>query len=317
MELLSRARAYPGHADWRGLDVETLSGVSAGEGIDFATALLYARLRDSAEQGPAIRALEAASAHPTACEPGVLRGVAVVPGGCHEESPDSRDCLRRIVDQLQRHGLEVRVIPTESFGLLPDNARVIVRAVRQLPGAPWILVSLSKGSAEVKLALRDEPAAFENVQAWVNVSGLLYGSQWVRWLLRRTVSRWGARAWSWYWRYPFAALRQLVRESGSLLDFELAPPPHLRCVHVVGFPLCGDLIHRYAERSFARLAPWGPSDGMGFLLGDLTRVPGTIYPVWRADHFLRPGELRMQDFVVRAFHWLRAAEVRDQTHVRE
>ena len=61
--------------------------------------------------------------------------------------------------------------------------------------AEMIVVSLSKGTAEVKLALKHHPEAFRHVYAWINISGLLYGSEWVRWLLDRPISRCSARVW--------------------------------------------------------------------------------------------------------------------------
>jgi hypothetical protein len=225
------------------------------------------------------------------------RRVGIVPGGCHEESIDSRQSLQTVYDEVVRCGLSAEILPLKSFGTLPEQASLIVEWLGAHQDTTMILVSLSKGSAEVKLALRQDPAAFRHVSAWVNVSGLIYGSRWVRRLLDRPLSHVGARCWCWYWRYPFAALKQLRRDTGSMLDFEPAIPEHLRVIHVVGFPLQRHLSHPYTKRSFRRLAPLGPNDGMGIMLGDLVRTEGSVFPVWGADHFLRSPGLSLRDLV--------------------
>ena len=65
-------------------------------------------------------------------------------------------------------------------------------------------------------------------------------------------------------------------------------PDWLTVIHVAGFPLERHLSGRLARRGFRRLAPLGPNDGAGIVLADLCRLPGLIYPVWGADHYLRP-----------------------------
>jgi hypothetical protein len=62
----------------------------------------------------------------------------------------------------------------------------------------------------------------------------------------------------------------------------------MRVIHVVGFPLTRHLSDALAVRGSARTAAWGPTDGGAFLLGDVSRLPGQIYPVWGCDHYLRP-----------------------------
>ena len=58
---------------------------------------------------------------------------------------------------------------------------------------------------------------------------------------------------------------------------------------MVGLPLACHLRTRRARRAWRRLVALGPSDGGGILLGDLCRLPGLIYPVWGADHYLDPA----------------------------
>jgi hypothetical protein len=304
--LLAHVERWTPMPCWSDLSQPRLAEIAHREGIDVATTLLYHCLRRSPAHGPGIAALDDAVAAGRA-ETGPLRWqpfAAIVPGGCHEESAASREALRLVQAEVSRQGLPNEIVPVRSFGRLPEQATAIAEWIAARREADIVVVSLSKGSAEVKLALHRFPEAFRSVTAWVNVSGLLYGSEWVRWLLDRTTSRWLARAWCWYWRYPFEAFEQLRRGPGSLLDFDVGVPAHMQTIHLIGLPLKGGLSRLYTRRSFFRLTPLGPNDGMGFMAGDVVRYAGLIYPVWGADHFLGARNLDVQDFVRRVLLYL-------------
>ncbi len=295
-ELLDRAKRWHAHSDWLELSAETLQEIVRQEGIDFATALLYSRLCESPEHGPLIQSVEQLAIQDNGKKQETGQCVAIVPGGCHEENTDSRDCLRLVYQEVQRLGFKAEVVPTTSFGCIVENAQIIRSWLKSRSETPVIVVSLSKGTAEVKWALRDSDL-FQHVAGWVNVSGLFYGSEWVSWLLDRRISRLGARIWCWHLGYSYATLEQLRRGTGTPLDFDLNLPEQFTLMHVVGFPLAASLSHRHTRRSFRRLSERGPNDGMGFMLSDLHRAGGEIYPVWNADHFLRPDDRDMKDFV--------------------
>ena len=297
MDLLARAKQWPSHADWHELTVDALQEITQQEGIDFATALLYTRLRESPENGAVIQDVEQRVNLVKGQKQQAGVKVLIVPGGFHEEDSDSRECLQIVHGEVTRLGFESEIIPTASFGAIADNAQVIQSSLRASCDNPTLLVALSKGTAEVKWALRDAPELFQNVVGWINVSGLLYGSEWVSWVLNRRLSRLGARFWCWRKGYPFSTLQQLRQGHELLLDFEVSIPENIKVMHIVGFPLDGHLCHRYTQLSFRRLSQRGPNDGMGFMLGDLTRAGGEIYPVWNADHLLRPGNKDMRGVI--------------------
>ena len=303
--LFSRATEWSPSTSWMELTAEELQRIAQQEGVEFATALLYERICRSHEHGPAIRRINSEWHSVTmADEPHPM--IAIVPGACYKESSESRDSIRHLWDESKRLGLPVELIPTKSFGPLAENAAIIRRRLSKLTEQPVILVSLSKGGADVKVALNSGGATddFRQVVAWVNLSGLINGSEWVHWLLNRRISRLLTRAWCWYWRYRFSAVSELLRGQGTALDFELRVPKHVKVIHVVGFPLPYHLTHPYTRRSFRRLSPLGPSDGMGIMLGDLHKLPGIIYPVWGADHFLRPAGSDVRHLVTRILHYL-------------
>jgi hypothetical protein len=59
-------------------------------------------------------------------------------------------------------------------------------------------------------------------------------------------------------------------------------------ITLVGFPLRQHLTSNVLRRACRRIAPLGPSDGL-VLLADACALPGLVYPVWGADHNLRPA----------------------------
>ncbi len=154
-----------------------------------------------------------------------------------------------------------------------------------------MLVSLSKGGADVKCALGmpEAGAAFANIATWIGFSGLVEGTPLIAWLRRRPLRWWGVRLLLWLRRHPGGALHDLRQGAGAPLARWAKLPEHLRIVHVCGVPLRTHLQHRWAPRAYDRLAPLGPNDGGAILLGDLTNVPGILCPVWGADHYLQPS----------------------------
>lgn len=180
-------------------------------------------------------------------------------------------------------------VPTRSFGTTAENGHLLADwLLRDRDEGPVVLVSLSKGAADVARALMapDAGRAFRRVVAWVSLSGILAGTPLVDWLLARRLRTLLVRLLFWLRGLPFAAVRELGHGRPAALVEPL--PGGLLLLHVSGFPLARHASNRLAQRGLRRLAPLGPNDG-GALLADLLTLPGTIYPVWGADHYLRPA----------------------------
>jgi hypothetical protein len=289
--LLERAACWPSSPLWTDLTEEVLRQVAAEEGLDFATALLFDRLAQSPEHGPFLARI-AAAAEPSSREP-MWREltVAVVPGAFYIEDRRSGADGEHVLGAVRHLGGRAERVPLRSFGRLEENAAILLEWLGRRPQEKVVLVSLSKGGAEVKLALASPGAgeALRNVLGWISLSGLYHGTPLVSWLLRQ---RWRLpliRLLFWLRGYDFGALRQLERRPGGLLDFELRPPEHLRIIHVIGFPLVQHLSCPLAVRGHRRIGPLGPNDGGPILLADVHNLPGVVYPVWGADHYLRPA----------------------------
>jgi len=288
-ELLDRASSCQDHSNLAELTVDALRAMAEREGIEFATALLYQRVRASDRHRSFIQAIDKLmdDAGPISDPPFKL---AIVPGAFYKEFPASGADGRLVHEAAGPIGIDVETIPVHSFGSLETNAETIVEWLQERAVGPTVLISLSKGGSDVKWAL-DHPRAlraFQHVVAWVNLSGILYGTPLVSWVLR-----WRLRA-LWYRcllrmrGYDFGVVRQLDCTADAPLHKALTLPAAMSVIHVVGFPLWRHLTNALARRWYRRIRHLGPNDGAGILLGNLAITPGQIYPLWGADHYLRP-----------------------------
>lgn len=282
-ELWGRVARWDGGLD--ALTPERLREVTAREGCDFATALLHRRIVESERHGPFLRAL--GETRETSRMTGVR--VAIVPGAFYRENPRTGADGRVAREVAAQIGLPVVLIPVSSTGSLTENARLIAEWLLAHREDPLILVSVSKGGSDLKIALAQPDAAqvFERVVGWVNLCGILDGTPMADWLLSAHLL---ARANRFVYRIRGRSLDflgDMRRFPGCALDFPLTLPAHLRAVHVVGFPLRRHLRSGLARRCHSRLESFGPNDG-SILLADTPHWPGQLCPVWGADHYLRP-----------------------------
>jgi hypothetical protein len=207
--------------------------------------------------------------------------VVIVPGAFYQTHKDTGADGGVIREEAEHLGARTDIIPLPNLASLRSNARQICAWLNRRTDQRAILVSLSKGSADVKAALAEDPQAFTRVVAWVNVSGALDGTPLVDWLFSGTLRSHWTRFLLWIRRHDIAAIRELAHNPGPI-----QLPAHMQAIHVVGFPERKHLTSAFARRCHKRLSHLGPNDGMGLLLADTLRWSGIVVPVWGADHYL-------------------------------
>jgi hypothetical protein len=266
--------------------------VSRREGIDFATTLLFDRVKNAPRHAPFIRRIDELRARPLP-KRRLLATLAIAPGAFYREYPHTGADGRILIEQAQKLAAPTCVIPTGSTGTLAGNARQIVDWLTRRPGDETIiLASVCKGGSDIKLALARSPESFRNVAAWISVCGVLDGSPMVNWLRAYRLRCLFYRLLFFVRRLDFRVIADLAHGAGTPLDFELTLPSNLTTVHVIGFPLVEHLTNRLARTCHRRIAALGPNDG-AIVLADACAVPGLIYPAWGSDHYMRPvWELR-------------------------
>ena len=282
-ELLGKAAEESRCGNCRELNVARLGEIAARVGIEFATALAYDRVLREARNKVFFDLV--ARSRGERIDPKVL--FAIIPGAFYQVHQHSGADGARLVRILREAGAPVETVPIGNFGRVRENARMIADWLGRKRGEKVVLLSLSKGSADVKVALRERPELAEKLLAWVSLSGISNGTALVDWLGRQRWRMVGIRFYFWWRGLEMAALEDLG--TGGLLEEWGSAREELPLVNVCGFPLARHLTHRWAPKGYRRLARLGPNDGGGILLGEVTQRPGIVFPVWGADHYLTPS----------------------------
>jgi hypothetical protein len=215
--------------------------------------------------------------------------LVIMPGAFHAQYPHTGADGRFVREMALGLGWETECVPVPSLGKMDRNADALLDFLSRSGGGAKIVVSLSKGSADVR-AMLERPGAAEalrDVKAWLSFSGMFFGTPLVAWLRARPLRLLGVRLLFLSRGQRFAAVDELGH--GANLAKPAAPISGPRPIHLLGFPLRRHLSDDWAKRGYERLAPLGPNDGGGILLADALRLPGEVYPVWGADHYMRPG----------------------------
>jgi hypothetical protein len=284
--LLRRAAALADRETLASLTPLRVAEVARHHGCDLATAVVYECLRRA--HLPAHEIASATLHKPSAAD---TPEIVIVPGAFHRERMNTGANGLRLQAILASLGYRGTILATESFGALRTNARTILEFLAKGRG-DVLLFALSKGASEVKMALGMEgTASFARVRGCITLSGLWNGTPYVTWMRQRKLRFLGIRLLFALRGYEFSSMREIESHEGSALDFEPLLPPRFKLVHLVGFPLERDLTTPIAKRAYRRLRPLGPSDGGGILLADAARFPGTLLPIWGADHYLQPSSL--------------------------
>ena len=282
-ELLKAASADGRFKDCTELTVPAVRELALREGMEFATAVVYDRiLRKPRNQ---VFLDEVARSPDCVVDRDVL--FAIVPGAFYRMHKHSGADGARLIRMLETAGARVETIPIENFGRVRENARIIAEWLEAKRPEKVVILSLSKGSADVKCALRERPELARHLLGWVSLSGISSGTPLVDWLQRQRWRMLGIRFFFWWRGLSLNALNDL-RSGGELADWSDAAD-ELPLLNVCGFPLQRHLTHRWAPKGYRRLAPLGPNDGGGILLGEVAQRPGLVFPVWGADHYLAPS----------------------------
>jgi hypothetical protein len=260
----------------------TLAEITRRHGVDFATALFFDRIRRVPRNGAFASALETDDAHPP-----LARGkVLIVPALFYRHRPTRGADGALVRRAAERAGLDVEVVPVESGGSARQNAAILCELLPRRASEPTVIVSLSKGSADLRLAFEEMATAPAGVRAWINVCGLLRGTPaidrllqrwWRRWLLRMIIRRGGGSP-----ELP----GEFTTASSSPLRRAMHAPRGVLVINLLGFPLRDHLATPFGRLRHRQMARYGPNDGLG-LLRDAIIEPGLTYPVWGADHYFR------------------------------
>jgi hypothetical protein len=283
-DLLSAAAALVPSVDYPTLTRERLAIISQRFGCDFATALFYDRLRRHPANATFIAEVDAFRRAPDEPPPPGST-ILIAPAAFYSELPrfgGDGDLIREVATRL---GWRCELLPTESRGSVRRNAALVRDALERVTDGPALVVSLSKGAADVRLALESFDRTPASLRGWVQICGLVRGSPVIDAILDNPFRRTFLRAYLSYLHADLSVCSELTWRDNALLGGPIRVPEGLDVVSVVGFPrsthLRGNVRRRYKE-----LRRFGPNDG-STLLRDAIVEPGNVYPVWGADHYFR------------------------------
>jgi hypothetical protein len=240
--------------------------------------------------------------------------IVFVPGWLYRSKPwTGADFAgpRAVLDQM---GMDHHFISLLDNGTIEDNARLIAQGLLPLlqDGKPVIVVSSSKGSPEVAVALGQILATeqSQSIKAWINICGALEGSplanQWTSWpnsWLTNIIFQ--MRGWG-----GLAGLESMRTERSRRRSAELNIPPHILVVNYVGVPVSGTIFKKEFEKRFTytHLRRHGPNDGLVLIPDEVARNGITVTELGRG-HFLSEP-----DYAVRTIALLQAVMKRLELH---
>jgi hypothetical protein len=212
--------------------------------------------------------------------------VLIIPGMFYREYPEAGGDGSLAKEVCLRNGFAAEIIQVNSRGSVTANKQIIRRAIMRERHANVWLVSISKGTADLRACLQEIPAVDfpANLRGWVNFSGIFHGSMLAdqringraKRLFLRTVC--GLTGVDYQLPGELSTQHEYWRQPMHFLD-------KLELLHVIAFPLASHVQPLMSHR-FSKLSRLAPTDGMINLL-DTLKYPGHIYPIWGCDHFVR------------------------------
>lgn len=275
-----------------GPTLESINRLAQKQGHDAARDALLDHLNQHPEHGAFSRWLAQPSSRPPLLAswrrvdvPGVKPIVGVVPGSFYRERGTAENG-QFVIELARMRDYDAERVEVGSFGRPTESARTIREWMDRHHPRPIIFVSISKGSADLRLALEQahRDGRLDQVWAWISLSGMPFGSPLADWILARWMPRWLVWLYFRHLKQPFAALSELRSDKGTMLHRPLELPGRLPILSVVGFPSEAMLRGGDLKSIYHPLEKLGPQDGGGTRLADVLRLPGLVHAIKNANH---------------------------------
>ena len=279
--------------------LEVLRAVCDERGTNLATALLYQYLNLHKQHGAFIKNVKQQNVNQSKEYTPIH--MVVVPGMFASRNPELGGDGAVLTSIASAMGFSVSKAPTNDLASISENAGVLHEYLQSLSYDNLWLVSISRGSADVRYMLTHyDTSDYEyRLRHWVSVSGIVAGSPLIEGLSQRPVFTAFVKA--------VSKLQGISTNLAQELDREHPhwsiphSNPSFSITHVMPVPMDWHLTSPVLSR-YSKIRHLGPTDGLS-LLADTLKGPGNIYPIWGADHMLRVPNL--SDHFYRLIHFLR------------
>tara|TARA_B100000315_G_scaffold224382_1_gene229875 strand:- start:4494 stop:5636 length:1143 start_codon:yes stop_codon:yes gene_type:complete len=214
--------------------------------------------------------------------------ILFAPGWLYLSDPTTGADFLKQREILDRMGIQTGLIETAESGSVEHNAEIIAAEImlRGTEKEKLILVSASKSGAEVAFALGAylTSAQTTHVHAWVNVGGVIQGTQladtamdWPQW--------WGLYLYFWWKEWDVSGLASMTTNIRRASYAYIHIPDNILVVNYMAVPLSGDISDGVKSR-YELLRPYGPNDGLTLLVDQI--IPGSVTVLELGlDHFFR------------------------------
>jgi len=295
LTLLMRAAVTASSMPLNELTFEKLLAIADRDGLDSATAILYHQARRKriacSERIDELYRASGVGAQLANC------AFVYVPNLGYLADPKSRTVGAAVCTVAERAGCRSYAVETQPTEDLQTNGRIVCEALAKCHEQKIILMSVSKGSADVKMALRDQDGdqAFRNVVAWIDVCGLADGTPVVNLLatarsqaLKDQILQMFRNRDPNLVRGCLAVAHELGYGKGFPLHDPVDTPSHILRLNVVGFPTRRHLANDVSRALYEIASSYGPNDGYG-VLWEMVNNPGDVYAIWGTDHYFHNG----------------------------
>ncbi|HHI92672.1 MAG TPA: hypothetical protein ENK04_04025 [Gammaproteobacteria bacterium] len=288
IQLERQARKYVAGLNGQLPSREYLHSISNQHGADLATTVFYHSIFSSPEYNRFIAAIDRQKIAEAPYKTEIK--LFIVPAFFYKEYPSFGGGGEHILNVARKLGLDAEVVKTISTGSVRENAGILLDTLMKCTHKEIWVISMSKGSAEVRLMYQQfsDKVPVEKISHWFNVGGLTYGSQFVDDMMRSPFRRAKTRAICLATGAQFRALHELQTHHPFWQE-AFIPPENTRITNILGVPLSSH-IERTLVTRYNRIKALGPNDGM-VLLVDTLVMPGMIYPIWGADHYMRDARV--------------------------
>jgi hypothetical protein len=214
--------------------------------------------------------------------------IVLIPGLFYKANQEIGGDGRQIIKLANELGFKSDTIQINPIGSLLENSNIICDYLNRNQNQKKILITISKGSADLKEASFQCHKEFMNdsIISWINLAGLNKGSH----LINEIDKSFMKKLWILYYSKKigfsyndFLSLK--VGNSNYKLNKDLSFGEKFRIINFIPFPLERH-VTELAYDNFIILSRYGINDGLS-LLGDSFEKNAINIPVWGVDHYLK------------------------------
>lgn len=282
----------------------TINALAGNLDANLASSVLHQALLREPRYGDFIREVDRSPETAVKVQGAPL--LIIVPGMFYRDYPEIGADGGLVAGIAEKFGLEVVTAPTLSLGSVAENLKILHEFLNRAATREFWLVSMSRGSAEIKWLLQRHPEApyLADLRAWISVCGILSGTPLHERIYANPILGTLHRGLARINRISPGLGEELLRSKDHWAPARL--PSNTKMVNVIAIPLSWHVTNS-AIRRYHRICHLGPTDGV-VLLADYLNEPGYIYPVWGVDHFLRSTRIAALFYRLLSFLLVRKGE---------